>query len=117
MNVVQFPGSSSRDMGDKGSVLVKEKNVSLHRHFEELMYSRTDGDWRIKLLLSSYTFMDYGAYVGGCPVCLHFLSPGGLSKKTLCRVYHPSPPFFWRYPGIRDSMCNIESCLGATHHS
>jgi alpha-amylase len=30
----QFPGSSSRDMGDKGSVLVKEKNVDKHRNFE-----------------------------------------------------------------------------------
>ena len=29
----QFPGSSSRDMGDKGSVLVKEKNVDRHRNF------------------------------------------------------------------------------------
>jgi alpha-amylase len=27
----QFPGSSSRDMGDSGSVLVKEKNVDKHR--------------------------------------------------------------------------------------
>lgn len=30
----QFPGSSSRDMGDKGSVLVKEKNVDKHRNFQ-----------------------------------------------------------------------------------
>ncbi len=29
----QFPGSSSRDMGDKGSVLVKEKNIEKHRNF------------------------------------------------------------------------------------
>jgi len=31
----QNPGSSSRDMGDKGSVLIKEKDVSKHRGFEE----------------------------------------------------------------------------------
>ena len=30
----QNPGSSSRDMGDKGSVLIKEKNVPKHRNFE-----------------------------------------------------------------------------------
>jgi len=30
----QNPGSSSRDMGDKGSVLIKEKNVQKHRDFE-----------------------------------------------------------------------------------
>ena len=54
----QFPGSSSRDMQDKGSVLVKEKDVSKHRNFETLMFSRTDGNWKIRLLLSSYTFYD-----------------------------------------------------------
>ena len=30
----QNPGSSSRDMGDAGSVLVREKNVPKHRAFE-----------------------------------------------------------------------------------
>jgi alpha-amylase len=34
----QFPGSSSRDMGDKGSVLVKEKNVDRHRYFNVILY-------------------------------------------------------------------------------
>ena len=48
-------------MGDKGSVLVIEKNVDKHRGFEEQLFNRTDGDWQIKLLLSSYTFMDDGA--------------------------------------------------------
>lgn len=31
----QNPGSSSRDMGDKGSVLIKERNVDKHRQFEK----------------------------------------------------------------------------------
>lgn len=57
----QNPGSSSRDMGDKGSVLIKDKNVGLHRGFETQLFSRTDGDWKIKLVLSSYTFMNNGA--------------------------------------------------------
>ena len=48
-------------MGDKGSVLIKDKNVSLHRGFETQLFSRTDGDWKIKLVLSSYTFMNNGA--------------------------------------------------------
>lgn len=30
----QNPGSSSRDMGDKGSVYVKEKDADKHRNFE-----------------------------------------------------------------------------------
>lgn len=48
-------------MGDKGSVLVTEKNVEKHRGFEEQLFNRTDGDWQIKLVLSSYTFMNDGA--------------------------------------------------------
>jgi alpha-amylase len=70
----QFPGSSSRDMGDAGSVLVKEKNVAKHRNFEKLLFTRTDGNWKIKLLLSSYTFMDNA-----------FGPPDGLSDCSLCK--------------------------------
>ena len=44
----QFGGSSSRDMGDKGSVLVKEKNIGKHRHFQKQLFSRNDGKWKIK---------------------------------------------------------------------
>jgi alpha-amylase len=57
----QNPGSSSRDMSDKGSVLVREKNVPKHRNFELDLFRRTDGNWQIKLVLSSYTFMNNGA--------------------------------------------------------
>jgi alpha-amylase len=35
----QNPGSSSRDMGDKGSVLLKDKNVALHRSFEQQVHT------------------------------------------------------------------------------
>lgn len=52
----QNPGSSSRDMGDKGSVLIKERDISRHREFEKQLFTRTDGDWKIKLLLSSFTY-------------------------------------------------------------
>ena len=48
-------------MGDKGSVLIKDKNVGLHRSFETQLFNRTDGDWKIKLVLSSYSFMNNGA--------------------------------------------------------
>jgi alpha-amylase len=57
----QNPGSSSRDMQDKGSVLVREKNVPKHRNFELLLFNRRDADWDIRLLLSSYSFMNNGA--------------------------------------------------------
>lgn len=48
-------------MGDKGSVLVIQKDVPKHRGFEVQLFNRTDGDWQIKLVLSSYTFMNNGA--------------------------------------------------------
>eukprot|EP00742_Colponemidia_sp_Colp-10_P003716 GILJ01003955.1.p1 GENE.GILJ01003955.1~~GILJ01003955.1.p1 ORF type:complete len:647 (-),score=79.81 GILJ01003955.1:225-2165(-) len=70
----QFPGSSSRDMGDAGSVLVKERNVDKHRRFEESLFQRTDGSWKIRLVLSSYTFQDNA-----------FGPPDGLSDCALCR--------------------------------
>ncbi|KAF3903882.1 Alpha-amylase [Dactylellina cionopaga] len=57
----QNPGSSSRDMGDKGSVLIKSKDAATHRAFEVQLFTRTDGDWQIKNVLSSYMYMDNGA--------------------------------------------------------
>ena len=57
----QNPGSSSRDMGDKGSVYIKERNIDKHRNFNIEMFTRTDNDWKIKLLMSSYSFMNNGA--------------------------------------------------------
>lgn len=57
----QVQGSSSRDMGDKGSVLVIQKDVPRHRGFEVQLFNRTDGNWQIKTVLSSYTFMNNGA--------------------------------------------------------
>jgi len=57
----QNPGSSSRDMQDFGSVLIKDKDVNRHRGFEQQLFDRTDGNWQIKLVLSSYSFMNNGA--------------------------------------------------------
>ena len=54
----QFPGSSSRDMQDKGSVYVKERNAERHRYFLAQMFTRTDANWKIKLVLSSYSFIN-----------------------------------------------------------
>ena len=56
----QNPGSSSRDMQDKGSVYIRERNVEKHRNFNIQMFTRTEADWKIKLLLSSYSFMENG---------------------------------------------------------
>ena len=54
----QKPGSSSRDMHGAGSVLVKEKNIDAHRQFEVQLFSRTDRNWKHRLLMSSFTLVD-----------------------------------------------------------
>ena len=56
----QNPGSSSRDMGDAGSVYIKTRDANKHRGQTCYMFTRTDGNWKIKLVLSSYSFMDNG---------------------------------------------------------
>ncbi len=56
----QNPGSSSRDMADKGSVLIKDKDIAKHRKFEVQLFTRTDADWKIKNVLSSYMFSAEG---------------------------------------------------------
>lgn len=58
-------------MGDKGSVLIKDKDVAKHRGFEVQLFTRTDADWQIKLVLSSYQFMTAGGngYPDGLSDC------------------------------------------------
>ena len=48
-------------MQDKGSVYIIERNIEKHRYFNVQMFTRTDADWKIKLMLSSYSFMNNGA--------------------------------------------------------
>jgi alpha-amylase len=53
--------STARPMGSLGSVLVTAKDVDTHRGFEVNLFKRTDADWQIKVVLSSYTLFDNGA--------------------------------------------------------
>lgn len=41
--------------------MIRDKNVPLHRSFEQQLFTRTDGNWQIRLVLSSYTYMNSGA--------------------------------------------------------
>ena len=77
----QNPGSTSRDMGSSGTVLVIDKDIALHQYFEEkLFYSPNgandnDNDYPIRMILSSYWLPDdandYGVPDGksNCDVC------------------------------------------------
>jgi len=58
----QNQGSTSRDMGDQGTVLVIAKNVPTHRQFEVKLFTNPNGasdnnnDYPIRAVLSSYYF-------------------------------------------------------------
>ena len=42
-------------------MLLKERDVNKHRSFNMRLFSRTDGNWKIRLVLSSYSFMPSGS--------------------------------------------------------
>lgn len=78
----QNPGSTSRDMGDQGTVLVIDKQIDLHRMFEEKLFTNPNGasdnsnDYPIRMVLSSFWLPananDYGIPDGksNCDVCM-----------------------------------------------
>lgn len=53
-------GGTSRDLGDEGSVLVRERNVAKHRQANVRLFTRRDGDWKIRLVLSGFTLSTAG---------------------------------------------------------
>ncbi|GMI02596.1 hypothetical protein TrST_g12438 [Triparma strigata] len=61
----QNPGSTSRDMGDQGCVLIKDcQSADDHREFEKKLFESPNGiededaDYPIRLILSSFYFVD-----------------------------------------------------------
>jgi alpha-amylase len=78
----QNPGSSSRDMGDDGCVLIKGCAEDEHRGFEEKLFSSPNGvkdnndDYPIRTVLSSF-YWGTGEVQG---------IPDGLSDCSLCTV-------------------------------
>eukprot|EP00948_MAST-09A_sp_MAST-9A-sp1_P000980 g980.t1 len=78
----QNPGSSSRDMGNDGCVLIKNCPVDEHRNFEIKLFTNPNGaddndnDFPIRVILSSFWW--YGNQLQGIP--------DGLSDCKLCTV-------------------------------
>lgn len=85
----QNPGSSSRDMQDFGSVLIKDKDLNRHRNFEIRLFTRTDNDWAIKVVLSSYSFGPNGeaGFLDGLSDCSTY------TGKDSCRSTPGVPAF------------------------
>jgi len=78
----QNPGSSSRDMGSQGCVLIKGCPVNDHRNFEIKLFSSPNGatdnnnDYPIRLVLSSYYWQGSSQGV-----------PDGLSDCSKCGLH------------------------------
>jgi len=82
----QQPGSTSRDMGSDGTILVVDRDIPSHRNFEVILFTNPFGssdnndDYPIRMLLSSYYFdlslQTYGVPDGksDCSLCLEFCS-------------------------------------------
>ena len=82
-------------MGDKGSVLVREKNVPKHRQFNVDLFRRTDGNWQIKLVLSSYSLMNNGAMgipdgKSDCKACIGSYCNSCSKSMAYAQAYNPS---------------------------
>ncbi|KAG6914997.1 hypothetical protein DXG01_014011 [Tephrocybe rancida] len=85
----QNAGSSSRDMGDTGSVLIKDKDVAKHRAFEVNLFTQTGFAANIRNILSSYSFRSNGAagFPDGYSDCARFKSTGTCVSMPLSVAY------------------------------
>ncbi|TMW64869.1 hypothetical protein Poli38472_009036 [Pythium oligandrum] len=86
----QQQGSTSRDMQDKGTVLVKNRDVASHRNFEVLLFTRREADWKIKVVLSSYTLFPDNTPAGfpdGLSDCANGFDASAGQKCTLSVPY------------------------------
>ncbi|KAI8579463.1 hypothetical protein K450DRAFT_210259 [Umbelopsis ramanniana AG] len=88
----QTSGSSSRDMGSEGSVLIVAKDVAAHRAFEVELFTRTDGNWTVRNVLSSYSFMNNGAsgFPDGLSDCSTYV---GTAAKSGCLSMAYAPAY------------------------
>jgi alpha-amylase len=94
----QTSGSSSRDMGDQGCVLVKGCTESDHRGFETKLFNSPNGaadnnnDYPIRLVLSSYYWQNgsYGVPDGhsDCSTCT--INCNGCKTTTYSAAYDAS---------------------------
>jgi len=92
----QTPGSSSRDMGDQGSILIKEKDPAKHRFFEVKLFTSPNGvtdndnEHPIRLVLSSYYWTAEGSLgvPDGKSDCSKCSAP---ACRTACKTYPYSP--------------------------
>ncbi|KAG5640103.1 hypothetical protein DXG03_001210 [Asterophora parasitica] len=85
----QNAGSSSRDMQDSGSVLIKDKDVARHRSFEVKLFTQTGFAANIRNILSSYSFRSNGAagFPDGYSDCARFKGAGTCLSMPKATAY------------------------------
>ncbi|KAG5651352.1 hypothetical protein H0H81_008991 [Sphagnurus paluster] len=85
----QNSGSSSRDMQDFGSVLIKDKDVARHRSFEVKLFTQTAFAASIRNILSSYSFRSNGAagFPDGYSDCARFKGTGTCVSMPKATAY------------------------------
>jgi len=91
----QNDGSSSRDMHDKGCVLVKGCSPSNHRGYEVKLFESpyevrdNDNDWPIRMVLSSYYFSNGVKSIpdgkSDCSLCQ--VTCGGCKSRSYAKAY------------------------------
>eukprot|EP01106_Pelomyxa_sp_JSP_P018092 TRINITY_DN795_c0_g1_i4.p1 TRINITY_DN795_c0_g1~~TRINITY_DN795_c0_g1_i4.p1 ORF type:complete len:459 (-),score=124.91 TRINITY_DN795_c0_g1_i4:114-1490(-) len=108
----QMPGSSSRDMGSYGSVLVKDKDVGSHRGFEKQLFNAprgatdNDNDYPVRILLSSWYFPNDNA----------FGIPDGLSDCNLCQITCTGCLTVPYAPAFSSTSCGYDTPLYTRTH-
>ncbi|KAH3746185.1 alpha amylase domain protein [Pelomyxa schiedti] len=101
----QNPDSTSRDMGDYGTILILAKDIPKHRGFEEQLFSAprgandNDNDYPIRLLLSSYYWYNNNGYG----------IPDGQSLCTSCRYTCSGCQDTPAYTAHSDSSCGYDT--------
>lgn len=106
----QTSGSTSRDMGDQGCVLIEGCSTSNHRNFEVKLFENPNGagnndnDYPIRLVLSSYYWQNNSAGV-----------PDGLSDCSKCTSQCQNCHSTEYWPAYDANSCGYDSTYTRVH--
>lgn len=106
----QTSGSTSRDMGDQGCVLIEGCTASNHRNFEVKLFQNPNGaqnndnDYPVRMVLSSYYWQGQASGV-----------PDGLSDCSKCTINCASCRSTTTWPAYKSDSCGYDSTYTRPH--
>jgi len=106
----QTSGSTSRDMGDQGCVLIEGCTESNHRNFEVKLFQNPNGaqnndnDYPIRMVLSSYYWQGQSSGV-----------PDGLSDCSKCTINCASCRSTKQYSAFDANSCGYDDTYTRPH--